>query len=376
MTATMKLNYNNGFRLPTPKKKKEYKEHSQFVYALIYYRKEILLVSIVLLMMLSGLFVASCKTWADFENTSGGHSGLPGTLGWLLNDGGCVDAILDVIDNMAEYRDLLAIGTSGGAITSIGGISNLGHLGTVMGNLNTLFQALGYGLALIFWGYGFTEMMLESNGQLIVEQVVKKLVFLVVTSYVILNSLEICCAIISMGTDLTNAAFAGISSATITGIEHFKEAIFNECWVEHKLGGLIDLTGVFAQISAMGWILQLIIPYLGTLLCDLIIRTLCWSRAIEICIFVTISPIMFIDLGTTRDLTHSSTARALKNLLSLAMQGALILLSLTVCNALMTGILGGVGLGNDSFWKILLVTILQVGTISKTQSVAKQALGV
>lgn len=376
MIATMKLDYKNGFRLPTPKKKKEYKEHSQFVYALIYYRKEILLATIILFMMLSGLFVASCKTWADFT----GNGDIPQLLGVLLNNGGWIDQILGA-NNMAEYAGLLSITASGNTITGIGGIASLGGLSGVLTSVNNLFQVLGLGLALIFWGYGFSEMMMESNGQLILEQVIKKLVFLSVSVYVIQNSLTLCCEIINAGTQLTNAALGAISAAPTVSISTLKESIFNECWTEVKIPGFIDLSGFFSNFGAIGWLLQLIVPYFVTKICDIIIRVLCWSRAIEICIFAAISPIMFIDLGTTRDLTHSSTARAIKNLLSLAMQGALILISLTVCSAIMNGILtnaGGLsgGLGVTTFWQLSLVAILQVGTISKTQSVAKQALGV
>lgn len=220
-------------------------------------------------------------------------------------------------------------------------------------------------------------MMLESNGQMILEQVIKKLVFLIVGYTVIANSLVICSEIISLGTELTEEAVGSINHTPLPNdtIMDLKRKIFDDCNTIVSIPGVLDLTDVFTTLNAVGWLIQLLLPWIISLLCDLIIQVLCWSRAIEICIFIAIAPIMFIDLGTTRDLTHSSTARALKNLFSLSMQGALIMISLAVCSAIMQGIGVSGGLGVDTFLKMSLVALLRVGTISKTQSVAKQALG-
>lgn len=375
MTTAIKLDYKNGFRLPLPKKKKEYKEHSQIVYALIYYRKEILIISTILFLMLSGLFIASCREYEDYVRN--GTVDVPGLLGLLLDTGGWIDTMVGV-DKLNEYEELLKIGITNGNITSIGGVTgSLTSVGKIVQDINGLFQVIGFGLLLIFWGYGFSEMMLESNGQIILEQVIKKLVFLIVGYTVIANSLVICSEIVNLGTVLTETAVGSINYSAIQGdtINALKKTIFDDCTTIVSIHGLLDLTDVFTSIMAIGWLIQLLLPWIISLLCDLIIRVLCWSRAIEICIFIAISPIMFIDLGTTRDLTHSSTARALKNLLSLSMQGALIMLSLAVCSAIMEGIGASGGLGVDTFLKMSLVALLRVGTISKTQSVAKQALG-
>lgn len=378
MIASARLNYNNGYRLPLPQpspKVKVYKEHSQFVYSLIYHRNTILLVSFLAIVMLSVFFSAYCKTWADF----GGGKNDPkvgGLLGFLVDHDGWIDQIIGS-NKVDKYAKILEISASGNNITSIGGMSNLGGLSTALHSVNSLFQLVGWGLALIFWGYSFTEMLMESNGQLIVEQMIKKLLFLVVTFHVIKNSLTFCCEIVNAGTELTNSALGGLKTVPVKGVNDFKEYVFNNCWTESKAEGFFDFSGILTTLKAVGFIITLFIPWIVTVICDILVKVLCWSRAIEICVFAAISPIMFIDLGTTRDLTHSSTARALKNLMSLAMQGALIVISLTICQSIMEGILNDSSLEfMDKIWNVTLISILQVGTISKTQSVAKQALGV
>lgn len=373
-----KMQYNNGYRLPSPirKTEKRKKEHSQFVYSLIYHRTEILIGIIGFIVIMSMIFAAYCaKTWEDFGGTETSPK-VGNILGLLVDYGGWIDQILGA-SKATEYAGLLSITGSGTSFT-IGGVPSLTGLSAVLTTVNNLFKIIGWGLALIFWGYSFAEMMMQSNGQLIVEQVIKKLLFLVVCYYVIDNSLTLCCEVVNAGTELTNAALGGINAVTVDGAAAFKEEVFNACWTEEgKIGGIADFSGIITNINAIGYVIQLFIPWIITLICDLIIRVLCWSRAIEICILAAISPIMFMDLGSARELTHSSTARALKNLMSLAMQGALILISLSICQSIMSGVLSDTALTfSDKVWKISLVAILQVGTIAKTQNVAKQALGI
>jgi hypothetical protein len=207
---------------------------------------------------------------------------------------------------------------------------------------------------------------------------IKKFMLLVIAAAVIDNSFVICCEIMNAGTALMRAVLDIIRTSTETagGTAAFREEVFNACWTNVKVIG-IDLSSLVSNILAVGFVITMLIPWIVSKICGIILNVLCWSRALEICIFAAISPIMFIDIGTTRDLTHSSTARALKNMLSLAMQGCMILISLAVCKAMMNGVLSNDTLDfSDKIWDITLIAILQIGTIGKTQGIAKQALGV
>lgn len=376
MVAT-KTQYNNGYRLPIISKndKAKPKEHSQFVYSLIYHRVEILLGIIIFIMIISMLFAAHCdKTWEDFGGADPPQK-VGNVLGLVVDEGGMIDKIFGA-NRTEEYANLLSV-TASGTSFSIGGVDSLEGLSSVLSAVNELFKVIGWGLALIFWGYSFAEMMMQSNGQLIVEQVIKKLLFLVICYFVIENSLEFCCEIVNAGTELTTATLESFTSIGMeSSVAEYKEEVFNACWKEETFMGIN--WGFFSTtIAALGYVVQLFFPWLIALACDVIVKILCWSRAIEICILAAISPIMFMDLGSARELTHSSTARAIKNLIALAMQGALILISLAICQSIMQSIVGNSELSYaDQVWDIVLISALQVGTIGKTQALAKQALGI
>lgn len=381
MVAAIKSRFSNSNRLPY---RSEPKEYSQFVYFLIYNRGKILfmLIASLLFMSMFTVFSAYCaKTWADYGGANPPQD-VGGMLGLLVDEGGWIDQIVGA-NKATEYENLLKISASGGNF-SIGGVDSLGTLYSIVKKANDLIVPVAWGLALIFWGYEFADMLMQSNGQLIVEQVIKKLAFLVVAFYVIKDSMTFCGEIIDAGTTLTSMILGGIRDVKMSDgtVESFKKLIFESCWAEYKIAGLFDFTTVHAAVCAIGFVVSMFLPWLITKVGDLIVRILCWSRAVEIFIFIAISPIMFIDLGTTKDLTHSSTARACKNLMALAMQGALILISISICQAILEGILTTslVNNGTEEFmneiWKLALIAILQVSTISKTNSVAKQALGV
>lgn len=375
MTATLSLSKEAGhFSLF----KKEPKERSQFTYFLLYHKWTILFLVLFAVFLLTTIFAGYCvKTWADFGGKAGDPQ-VPGLLGTLVNYGGTVDKLFG-FHNMSEYAELLYIHANGTNF-SIGGIDNLPGLGAVLAKVNDLFKVIAWGLALIFWGYSYAEMMLMSNGQMILEQILKKLVFLVVAFVVIDNSLALCCEIVNAGTELTSQALASIVgdvNVPPAWIDGFKKEIFDSSYNELQFFGK-DFSGIWSTFGAIQWWIALSLPLILTIVCNFVISFLCWSRAVEICIFAAISPIMFMDLGSTRELTHSSTARAIKNLMALAMQGALIVIALTICQAIMGGIVsGGSTLSiEERAWRMVLVSILQVGTIGKTQSIARQSLGV
>jgi hypothetical protein len=232
---------------------------------------------------------------------------------------------------------------------------------------------------------GFFDMLMSNNQQMIMEQMIRKFIYLMIGIALVTNAFDIVMTITNIGSEILGIIFNKMSSSSSadiqTTIDNFKNTIYDECNTAASTSGLISglLAHVTDFMTAASYLLKLIIPWLFCKICNLLVKVTCWSRFIEICILAVISPVMFSDVSQDHGgFMHSSCARAIKNVLALALSGAMILVSLYICNyislALVDPTTGATDVISFAF-NMVIVGIVRVGLVSKSSQLSKQMFG-
>lgn len=128
---------------------------------------------------------------------------------------------------------------------------------------------------------------------------------------------------------------------------------------------------IAGQLFAIGAILKMLIPYLGTLLASMYITFICWGRFFEIGVRTAFAPIGMVDIITEG--FKFSNLKYFKKLIAVIFQGAIILTIMRV-----------VGMANDALlssflpggYSYLIIFFTEIGLIKKANQISNDILGV
>lgn len=331
----------------------------------LYYRRQIFVWFVA--GMLLCCVTAFCATEADVN----GATGMVKTIYGLLDD------IFD-ISGMDDIKNLLVIEFGGNTLRA-GGIT-FTNLTSAIRTMHKTFQNLGMIMLIIFFGMGVLESF--SFQQMYLEKMVRQFIFLCIGIVLISKSMElvfgisnVCSALIQKIVNNANVSNANMASQLM----ELKKVIYDQCNVSSGTGLKASITDAVSNMAtAVSYLIQLFIPSLIAKLSGVVVSVMCWSRFIELVIMGIVSPLTVCDISSGGGM-HSNAVKGMKNVLSLALSGAIIMLAVFICQQIQFGILSANVLGEANFmdciWKEIVVAIVQVGLVVKAPGIAKQILG-
>ena len=86
-----------------------------------------------------------------------------------------------------------------------------------------------------------------------------------------------------------------------------------------------------------------------------------------------ISPLAFADISKGSG-DRSNAMRAVKNVITLSLSGAIILLICIVCNQIQGSLITEADFGT-SIWNCVLISVVQMGLVHRANDIVKQGLG-
>lgn len=332
---------------------------------LLYYRKQIFFCLFIGMLLFP--MAAFCATAEDVN----GAGGMTKTIFNMIDD------IFDIAA-MEDLENLLVVDYHNGTLKA-GGIT-FSSLTPVVSAMHRTFQNLGVMFLIVFFGVGMVEGI--SFNQMYAEKMVRQFVFLCVGIALISHSMDlvygignIFSAVIQRIVDSADAASVDMAS----GIMDLKKAIYDDCNVSTGKGFKAAIADSITNLSAsVGYLIQLFIPSLISKLASLVVSVMCWSRFIELTIMAVVSPLTVCDISSGAGM-NSNAVRGIKNVAALGLSGAVIILSVFICQQIQYGILSANVLDGTGFmscvWKEIVVGIVEVGLVVKAPNLARQILG-
>lgn len=332
---------------------------------IIYYRRQIFCAG--LLLLLFGSMIAFCATNEDVNNAKG----------MLKTIYGLIDDIFD-ISRMDDVKNLLVIEFNGSTLTA-GGITFSG-LSSVILTMHKTFQNLGVIMLIIFFGVGVLESI--SFQQMYLEKMVRQFMFLCIGIVLVSKSMDLVFGIGNVFSTLIQKIVnnASVANADMSGsILNLKKAIYDNCNVSTGTGLKASIADAVSNLATqVSYLIQLFVPSLISKLANVVVSVMCWSRFIELVIMAIVSPLTVCDISTGAGM-NSNAVRGIKNVVSLGLSGAIIMLSVFICQQIQFGILSANVLDSVGFmscvWKEIVVAIVEVGLVVKAPGLAKQVLG-
>lgn len=330
-----------------------------------YYGRQIFAAALCGLLLCS--MIAYCATEADVN----GATGMVKTIYGLLDD------IFD-ISGMEELKNLLIIEFGGNTLTA-GGIT-FTNLTSVIRTMYKTFQNLGVIMLIIFFGVGILESF--SFQQMYVEKMVRQFIFLCIGIVLVSNSMNLVFGIGNVFSALIQKIVnnANVSNANMASeLMELKKVIYDQCNVSTGTGLKASISDAVSNMAtAVSYLIQLFIPSLIAKLSNVVVSVMCWSRFIELTIMAIVSPLTVCDISSGGGM-NSNAVRGVKNVIALALSGAIIMLAVFICQQIQFGILSANVLDGANFmsciWKEIVVAIVQVGLVVKAPGIAKQVLG-
>ena len=333
--------------------------------AIVYYRRQMLAI------LLCGILLCSMTAFCATEADVSGATGLLKTIYGLIDD------IFD-ISGMEALSDLLIVDFSGSTLCA-GGITFTGLMGVIRTMYQT-FQNLGVIMLIIFFGVGVLESI--SFQQMYIEKMVRQFIFLCIGIVLVSKSMDLVYGIGNVFSALiqkivNNAAVNNVDMAS--DILNLKMAIYDECNVSSGTGLKASVTDAVSNMAtSISYLIQLFIPSLIARLSGVVVSVMCWSRFIELTIMAIVSPLTVCDISTGAGM-NSNAVRGVKNVLALALSGAVIMLAVFICQQIQYGILSENILSGANFmdciWKEIVVAVVEVGLVVKAPGIARQILG-
>ena len=352
-------------------------------YYIKYNRRRILLV---LGAILAGLLLLSAVT-ATFCDRSGLQ--------------GAVESMLNKIANTDFYSRVASeatVNVTSGTIQM--GTSSV-NVRSIITTINSYLVGVGTVVAMVLWFPSLASAMI--SGQVYGEIVIKKMITLGISIFLVINSLTISENIVNAGSELVDkvAGLAttsyGVGSIDVGGImtdlfdyepEPFEpeettsrnpiaKAILS---IENKLGEIKHDAGVWLEKNVtvpLKAIIALALPSALMYLVEAMVSVFTISRAVEIVVLIMMSPIPFAIVGN-EPLGQGAGARFIKNLFDLSLQGAVMVLVAFVCNSIAQGMLSGIGSIDDltsSVWRFIAVGFAEIALLAKSLSISQKVFG-
>ena len=277
-----------------------------------------------------------------------------------------------------DLEDLLVIHFDSGTLKA-GGIT-FTSLSTVLTTMYKTFQNLGVMLLLVFFGVGLLQSI--SFQQMYLEKLVKQFIFLCIGIVVMSKSMDLVfgignvfSALIQKIVSNANVSYADMESQIL----NLKMAIYDDCHVSTGTGLKAAIADTVSNMaSSISYIIQLFIPSLIAKLSNVVVSVMCWSRFIELTIMAIVSPLSVCDISSGTG-AGSNAVRGIKNVMALALSGAVIMLAVFICQQIQFGILSANVMNQENFmsciWKEIVVAVVEVGLVVKAPGLSKQILG-
>lgn len=338
---------------------------------LLYYKDQMkLCLSFILIAM---TFLVGSVAYCETEKTLADYEG---------QDLGAAKSVLDNIDNicsgtnLAGIKELLHVEYSANSEFKIFG--NTISIGSALNGIYKIFQSAGLYLVILFFAISLWEDF--SFSQVAAEKLFKKAICFVFAIVLVAKGQEIVYSIANMGTVLVDKAFLimNVETTNVT-MDHLKVQVIEK--VNTSASASYELTKMVANIAdhinALGINMSLALPGTFCKIVGVFLQFICISRFIEIVLMGLISPIAFADISKG-SIEHSSAFRLIKNVLALAISGAIILLICWICAQLQVGLISS-GMDMDSFtkaaWNCVCVGLVQMTMSKKATDIAKSAMG-
>lgn len=291
--------------------------------------------------------------------------------------------------------------SAGGLV--IGGTSISG-LGSVISGLNSYLSGIATTVAIILWFPSLASAW--ASQQFYAELLIKKFMILGFAIFLITNSMEISQQIVNAGGEITTKVGSYIGNV---GADPNAEAAYDaiKATIEEDSTYTEDTeptwTGNFLQkvIQQLGWkveqlfkklmhwfnwkilkpfgiILSCFVPWIMIKIITALASVFTISRAVEMVILITFSPIPFAIVGND-PLGNGAGARFIKNLFAVSFQGAVMLIIAFVCQAILSGLLAKATsyevLTQQIMWQLIAVSAAEIGLLAKSLSISQKVFG-
>lgn len=259
----------------------------------------------------------------------------------------------------------------------IGNLSLSSGIVTAIVSISAIFRNMAVTLYIIYFLVGIMEDF--SLQAIYLEKLLKKAIYFVAGFILIANSMDIVYGIANIGTQLAQK-ITSTGAAHTVDIEPLLNQIYYDCNQEYGSGPLDSLKEMANNtVAAISYNIQILFPYLAAKACNIIIQVICWSRFFEITFIGIMSPLSVIDVAAKGSLEQSSCMRMLKNIIALAISGALIILICYMCNQISGSLIVEASVSTGNFlsviWKVVVISIVQAGLVKQSTDIAKKALG-
>ena len=298
---------------------------------------------------------------------------------------GLTKQIFSMIDEMFgsqsldKTEDLLIIDFSENSLRA-GGYS-LSNMTTAVRLMYKTMQNLGVIMLIIFFGVGLMEDI--SFNQVYAEKMVKKFMIFVIGIVLIGKSMDLVYGIANVGSALVQKIVdtASTSPDAKTELMELKIAIYEMCNQDSGDGITSSVKDALHNIPAqLSFLVQLLIPWIVAKICNVIVSVVCWSRFLELTVMAILSPVMLSDMTGGHGMSGNAM-RGVKNVIAISLSGAIIMLSLYLGHEIQVAVMGAYASGVDesnlmtAVWSEIAVSVVQVGMVMRSNSLAKQALG-
>lgn len=334
-------------------------------YFIRYYKKRIIIISLIIALLLTiGVSFAM-----DEDNVM---------ISLIYS---MIDAIAST-ETIQEVTEIVTVGYSDTSIT-LGGYT-IENMGTVMGIVNDAMKIFAIVFCSTLFFVGLMNAFL--NQQAYEEIVIKRLVVFGITLGLIAWSMPLCLNIANLGSGIaakiSNIANNSFDITTAETIATLKADILADCstaddsswW--NLVGQLVS--SVVDIFTALIYILQLLVPWVAMQAVKIVVKTVCWGRALEILILATLSPLAFCDISSGQGTGMGSIGRFLRNFAATAIQGAIIVLIMFYCSQIHIAIISQNASAAAFFnntWNIVVIGFVEVGLCTKSQGMAQRLIG-
>ena len=244
---------------------------------------------------------------------------------------------------------------------------------TFIDSINELCQGVG----VIFVCITFFISLFCSKDRDLQEEIIKKCVFFVAALALVWYAQDICYGIAGIGTEIAEKIAGSVEGGVVN--ETTKHTIKQNFFAAVHPDEQKWYSFILESASSLGILVELALPSLLMWICFVITKVTCWSRAIEIVMLSTFSPLAFADASGLDHFGNGSGSRFIKNMCALSISGAIILFVMLLCASLSVQTInpnGTVGEIVESASDILIISLAQTGLVMKAQSISKTLLGV
>ncbi len=286
-----------------------------------------------------------------------------------------------------EAGKLLSISFDGSEI-HVGPYSSAGA-GFIMDAIFSVTEIVAIiGLCVAF----LSDMAMMKANDMIEENIIRKLVLFTAGMMFVVSSMNICLWIANIGTGVADLVIEKMAEpdggAVVQGVELVKAGMWKECHTSEVLEASGAHVAWYEKIgntmvdfgARMGFILQLIFPYIAVKLAWVIISVVCFSRAIELFIVAAFSPLAFMDSNVFDHFAYTPAWRFCKTILAISIQGAIIAGVLAIGSSFIGAVVNGSSTTPGEFAEqavqIIMIVFAEVALVTRSQGIAKSVLAI